>query len=337
MGSEQDIKDKILEYINNSEGGLSGSRLSEELGINRVTLTKYLSLLDSEGFIKYKRVGMAKTWYPVKNVKRKVLIVDDEVNIVKLIKLTLGGEKYEILEAFNGEEALEKVNEFMPDIVVLDLMMPKMDGYEVCKRLKENALTRNIPVIMLTAKGSLNDKLKGLKVGAEDYLIKPFNTMELRARVRAHLRKLDEGEINPLTGLNSKKVTIDKINDIASNKDYTVYIFKIEDMYDFRNNTSIESAEEIFKVFAKIAQSEILRYDIEGDFLGDLRSYQLAYLSNSPKSRAVVSNIKDTFNAALPYLCEFKSAVAPISLKIKYLKAEDALKEIMQILEPSKK
>ena len=270
MSSEKEIRDRILEYIKNSEGGLSGSRLSEELGINRVTLTKYLSLLDSEGFIKHKKVGMAKTWYPVKHVKKKILIVDDEENIVKLIRLTLGSEGYEIFEALNGEDALEKVNEFMPDIVVLDLMMPKMDGYEVCKRLKENALTRNIPIIMLTAKGSLNDKLKGLKVGAEDYLIKPFNTMELRARVRAHLRKLDEGEINPLTGLNSKKVTVDKINDISDNKDYTVYVLKSEDMYDFRSDTTVENAEEVFKIFAKIAQSEVLRYTIEGDFLGCL-------------------------------------------------------------------
>ncbi|MCK5299512.1 MAG: response regulator [Candidatus Aenigmarchaeota archaeon] len=330
MGSEEELKVKITDYICNHEEGLSGSKLSDALNINRVTLTKYLSLLNSEGKIKYKQVGMAKTWYPVKNIRRKVLIVDDEANIVNLIKITLSSENFEVFDANNGEDALEKVNKHMPDLIILDLMMPKMDGYETCKRIKENALTRRIPIIMLTAKGSLNDKLKGLKVGAEDYLVKPFNTIELRARVKAHLRRIDDGEVNELTGLPSKDITLKKIKEIVDKKDYVLYLMKIENMYDLRDATSQKLVEEIFGIFAKIANSEMMRYNIEGDFLGDLRGFQLAYFSNSVKARAVVSNIKDTFNASLPYLCESNNGVAPISLSVKYIEAKDAYDKVLE-------
>ncbi len=120
-----------------------------------------------------------------------VLVVDDEKNIVQLAKLYLTSEGYAVEAAYNGVQALEKVKTRSPDLVVLDLMMPEMDGWEVCRRLRAES---NIPIIILTARGDDVDKILGLELGADDYVTKPFNPRELVARVKAVLRRYNSGE-----------------------------------------------------------------------------------------------------------------------------------------------
>ena len=119
--------------------------------------------------------------------KSKILIVDDAVDTVELLKKRFRSEGYDTAEAYNGEEGLQRVAEFNPDLVVLDVMMPKMDGYEVCRRLKSDEDTKYIPILMLTAKGEVEHKVKGLDIGADDYMGKPFDYKELSARVRSLL------------------------------------------------------------------------------------------------------------------------------------------------------
>jgi signal transduction histidine kinase len=120
--------------------------------------------------------------------KNKILIVDDAIDIVELLKKRFQAEGYDTEEAYNGEEALNKVPEYNPDLIVLDVMMPKIDGYEVCQRLKSDEKTKYIPIIMLTAKGEIECKVKGLEIGADDYLPKPFDYKELSARIKSLLK-----------------------------------------------------------------------------------------------------------------------------------------------------
>ena len=121
------------------------------------------------------------------NKKNKILIVDDTVDTVELLKKRFRAEGYDTAEAYDGEEALKQVAEYHPDLIVLDVMMPKLDGYEVCQRLKIDENTRYIPILMLTAKSDVESKIKGLDIGADDYLPKPFDYKELSARVRSLL------------------------------------------------------------------------------------------------------------------------------------------------------
>ena len=116
----------------------------------------------------------------------RILVVDDEKIIVKGIKFNLESEGYEVETAGNGEEAIEILHNVRTDLVILDLMMPKMDGLEACKRIREFS---NVPIIMLTAKSDDNDVILGLDYGADDYITKPFNIMELKSRIRAILRR----------------------------------------------------------------------------------------------------------------------------------------------------
>lgn len=121
--------------------------------------------------------------------KETILIVDDEEDILELIKFNLKGEGYNILQAMTGEEAIKIAKQSGPDLIVLDLMLPGIDGLEVTRYLKNNDVTTNIPIVMLTAKGEESDIVTGLELGANDYISKPFSPRELTARIRAILRR----------------------------------------------------------------------------------------------------------------------------------------------------
>ena len=125
--------------------------------------------------------------------KGKILVVDDEIYIVHILDFSLGMEGYEVLTALDGEQAVEKARAEHPDLIVLDIMMPKLDGYETCKILKAGDDTKNIPVILLSAKGRNVDQKIGFEVGADDYITKPFSPGKLVERINAIL-----GQSTPL-------------------------------------------------------------------------------------------------------------------------------------------
>jgi len=149
----------------------------------------------------------------------KILIVDDEKDIVDLVAYNLEKEGYETLKALDGEKALQLVRTRTPDLVVLDLMLPGIQGLEVCKRIRKLPETSAVPIIMLTAKGEEIDKVLGLEIGADDYITKPFSVKELLARVKAVLRRsearraADQAELFEFKGLRidfkAYEVTVD--------------------------------------------------------------------------------------------------------------------------------
>lgn len=121
-------------------------------------------------------------------MSKKVLVIDDEKNIVDIVEFNLKKEGYEILKAFDGEAGLKTALAEDPDLILLDIMMPKMDGFEVCKKVREK---KDTPIIMLTARAEEVDKVLGLELGADDYVTKPFGVRELMARVKANIRRSD--------------------------------------------------------------------------------------------------------------------------------------------------
>src|SRR5881409_2411549 len=131
-----------------------------------------------------------------------ILVVDDDPDIARFVEVNLRSAGYDVAVAADGEEALEKAGELRPDLVLLDVMMPRIDGFEVAQRLRKNPQTANTSIIMLTAKELSADKVTGLQSGADDYIIKPFDPIELLARVKGTLRRAKEmRNLSPLTGL----------------------------------------------------------------------------------------------------------------------------------------
>lgn len=136
-------------------------------------------------------------------MSQKVLVVEDDNNIAELLRLYLQKDGFEVSHAADGGKAVEMAKEIQPDLVLLDIMLPVMDGWQVCRELRK---TMKMPIIMLTAKGETEDKVSGLEMGADDYIVKPFEVKELLARVHAVLRRTgDDGKPK------SKKLTFDKL------------------------------------------------------------------------------------------------------------------------------
>ena len=160
-------------------------------------------------------------WFPADSMT--IMIVDDTKENINVLRktLTLVGAKISV--ALNGKMALDLIPKLKPDLILLDVMMPEMDGYEVCKRLKEDEESKNIPVIFITAKGDIEDVVKGFEAGAVDFIMKPFRQEEVLARVRTHLtlsaalkKLIQDSETDPLTGLFNRRTFLKRIDNEAA-------------------------------------------------------------------------------------------------------------------------
>lgn len=159
----------------------------------------------------------------------KILIIDDESNIVELIKYNLEMNGYKVLYAYDGNEGLNIAREQKPDLILLDIMLPKMDGFDVCKEIKKDKDIEHIPVIMLTAKGEEFDKILGLELGADDYITKPFSVRELLARIKAVMRRNKKEENSQVIKLDNLIIDFDKHEVLKSGKkvDLTLKEFEL--------------------------------------------------------------------------------------------------------------
>ena len=168
--------------------------------------------------------------------KKKVLVVDDEAKIRKVVSAYLENEGYQVEKAEDGQKALQKVENFQPDLLILDLMLPKLSGEEVCQKIRQNS---ELPVLMLTAKSTEDDKVTGFSYGADDYLVKPFSNRELMARVKAILRRSD--------------YTADKAEVIVYNEgELKLYPAKMEVSYQGEN---IDLTNTEFKILYHLARN----------------------------------------------------------------------------------
>ncbi|MDN6161663.1 MAG: response regulator YycF [Atopostipes sp.] len=198
---------------------------------------------------------------------KKILVVDDEKPISDIIKFNLEKEGYETITAFDGEEALEKVEEENPDLIVLDIMLPKIDGLDVVREVRKDY---DMPVIMVTAKETEIDKVLGLELGADDYVTKPFSNRELVARVKANLRRHDK---NKTTSSEEKDLTQ---NDIVVGE-LTIHP---DAYYVSKNNETIELTHREFELLYYLGQhvghvmtrEDLLEKVWDFDYLGDVRT-----------------------------------------------------------------
>lgn len=180
----------------------------------------------------------------------KILVVDDERNIVELVRLYMEKEGFETVCAYTGEEALSKFRTENPDLIVLDLMLPETDGWQVCREIRK---TSGVPIIMLTAKSETFDKVLGLELGADDYMTKPFSPSELVARVKAHMARYDRlvgsnqkvNDIIEIRGLKidktARRVYLDGEEKIFTTKEFDLLTFLAE------NPNHVYTKEELFR------------------------------------------------------------------------------------------
>ncbi|WP_461204491.1 response regulator [Clostridium sp. DL1XJH146] len=194
-------------------------------------------------------------------LKEKILVVDDEINIQELIKFNLMSQGYDVVSCGDGKEAFGIVKDFSPDLILLDVMLPGMDGYKVCKEIRKDSSITTLPIIMITAKGEESDKIHGLEIGADDYITKPFSVKELIARVKAVLRrtKIQHFDDNYSFG----EITIDfQKHEVKKNNEKIELTFK-----------EFELLSEFIKNKGRVLTREYLLEKIWGyEYIGETRT-----------------------------------------------------------------
>jgi diguanylate cyclase (GGDEF)-like protein len=231
-------------------------------------------------------------------LKKKILVIDDTEFMTKLISDTLTEAGYVVVTASDGYQGLEKVGTEKPDLVILDIVMPGIDGFEVCRILREDDRNNLMPIIMLTAQEDEDDKLTGLELGADDYIIKPFNHRELLSRVRNTLKRIDRNRwANPLTGLRGNveiQMEIDKR--IAGNKLFAVLYADIDNFKSYNDAYGYASGDRAIKVTADIIVENVKAHGNPDDFTGHIGGDDFIVISTPDKIETIAKEIISDFD-----------------------------------------
>ena len=202
--------------------------------------------------------------------KKRILIIDDTELMIKLITDILQGAGYEVVSASNGIDGISKVRTEKPDLVILDIVMPGMDGFEVCRTLREGESNNMMPIIILTAQDAEDDKLEGLELGADDYITKPFNPRELISKVNNTLKRIDRNRwANPLTGLHGNIEIQTEINhQIAKADKFSVIYADLDNFKAFNDVYGFSNGDRAIKLTADILSDSVQLNGGPKDFIG---------------------------------------------------------------------
>jgi diguanylate cyclase (GGDEF)-like protein len=233
--------------------------------------------------------------------KYKILVVDDDPNIRELVVETLGNERYRPMEARDGKEALEICERERPDIIVLDIMMPDLDGLEVCLRLRGDVLTSHIPIILLTAKGMVEEKIKGMETGADDYLTKPFDPLELEARINMHLRRsVRDGEASPLTGLPGNRAIEENIEGRIRNASrFAVCYIDLDDFKAYNDRYGFLAGSEVIKLTTEAIVQAVEEYGSDDDFIGHIGGDDFIVITRMDRAALISKEIIRLFDSRI--------------------------------------
>ncbi len=199
-----------------------------------------------------------------------ILVVDDDPDIARFVEVNLRSAGYDVSVASDGEEALDKAGTLRPDLVLLDVMMPRIDGFEVAQRLRRNPQTSNTSIIMLTAKALSTDKVLGLTAGADDYIIKPFDPIELLARVKGTLRRAKEmRNLSPLTGLPGNIRIQEEIERmVREDRPFAVLYSDLDNFKAYNDQKGFVRGDRLIQATARIIQDAVVEYAGSDGFVG---------------------------------------------------------------------
>jgi PleD family two-component response regulator len=229
--------------------------------------------------------------------KARLLIVEDDVDISNMLKIYFSGLGYEVDTAMRGSEALEKTRQVLPHLIILDIMLPDIDGYEVCRTLRTNTRTSHIPVIFLTQKDERSDRLQGLELGADDYITKPFDIEELKLRVQGAIRRSErESLTDPRSGLPAGRLIEEQLRRIIRETGWAFLDIRVNNFDAFKDVYGFVAADDVLR-FAGMLIGEVLdELGTPADFVGHAGSDNFVIITTDGASQSIRQKLKDRFN-----------------------------------------
>jgi diguanylate cyclase (GGDEF)-like protein len=229
-----------------------------------------------------------------------ILVVDDDPDIARFVEVNLRSAGYDVAVAGDGEEALEKANEIRPDLVLLDVMMPRIDGFEVATRLRKNPQTANTSIIMLTAKALSADKVTGLQSGADDYIIKPFDPIELLARVKGTLRRAKEmRNLSPLTGLPGNIRIQEEIErQVRDGRPFAVLYCDLDNFKAYNDQKGFVRGDRLIQATARTIQDAVVEYAGADSFVGHVGGDDFVAVVPTGVAEDIAKRVCDRFDGS---------------------------------------
>lgn len=229
--------------------------------------------------------------------KARLLVVEDDVDIGNMLKIYFSGMEFDVDVAVRGSDALEKTKQSLPHLIVLDIMLPDIDGYEVCRNLRTNLRTSHIPVIFLTQKDERSDKLQGLELGADDYITKPFDIEELKLRVQGAIKRSErESLTDPRSGLPAGRLIENRLREIIREKGWALLDAGINHFDSFKNVYGFVAGDDVLR-FSAIMIGEIV--DEVGnptDYIGHAGGDNFIIITTEEKAEIIKSRLKERFD-----------------------------------------
>ena len=258
---------------------------------------------------------------PQEQVPHRVVVVDDDRNLRKIIATNLELAGFAVETAADGQEALAKIEGMMPEVVLLDLMMPYMDGYEVARRIRahQNPTIANVPIIILTAKSETDDKLRGFEAGADDYITKPFGPQELLARVRAKIRRVEvDSSLSPLTRLPGNLAIESELRRrLDAQGAFAVLYLDLDNFKAFNDVYGFTHGDEAIQMLARICLDTVRRRGTANDFVGHIGGDDFIIVTENGRSEEMAQEIIAEFDR------DIRSLYSAKDLRAGYIETRD--------------
>jgi PleD family two-component response regulator len=228
----------------------------------------------------------------------RILVVEDDADISNMLQLYFKSQGYEVFVAPRGSVAMDMTRQKMPNVIVLDIMLPDLDGYEVCRRLRTNLRTSHIPIIFLTQKDERSDKIHGLELGADDYITKPFDVEELRLRVRNTIKSAEVASLtSPSTGLASGRLIEQQLHELLRSEDWGTLYIGIKGLDAFNEAYGFVAGEEVLRFTGMLLNDVVDEMGTPDDFVGHIGGDDFIVITEASLADTLREEIIKRFDA----------------------------------------
>jgi DNA-binding response OmpR family regulator len=247
--------------------------------------------------------------------KPRILIVEDDLDLSEMISAYFRVQNYDVLTAAWGQEALRISREEPLDLIMLDIRLPDIDGYEVCRQMRTTRQTKDTPIIFLTEKRDRVDKLQGLELGVVDYITKPFDIQELRLRVRNAISRAAQPSVaNPVTELPEGSVVEEKLDALTlSDGDWAVLALSINRLSEFRERYGFVAADDVLRAIALMLRNAVREFGSEDDFIGHLGAEDFVVITSPAAVKPVYERLEARLEQSRAYFYPVRANQPPLT------------------------